>query len=93
MAFIPSSSEGVWATQFDVSGINIWFWTRKSVPDSVTNAKDTIDTSSWGTPSAAWPASSCDIPKFFDAQQLVIDITLCGDWAVSSSSFILSSAR
>ncbi|KAI9058735.1 glycoside hydrolase family 16 protein [Trametes sanguinea] len=76
-----SAGGGVWATQFDVSGINIWFWTRKSVPDSVTNAKDTIDTSSWGTPSAAWPASSCDITKSFDAQQLVIDITLCGDWA------------
>ncbi|CDO77470.1 Glycoside Hydrolase Family 16 protein [Trametes cinnabarina] len=76
-----SAGGGVWATQFDVSGVYIWFWTRKAVPDSVTNVKDTIDTSSWGTPSAAWPSSSCDITKSFDAQQLVIDITLCGDWA------------
>ncbi|KAI8996320.1 concanavalin A-like lectin/glucanase domain-containing protein [Trametes punicea] len=80
-ADFASAGGGVWATQFDVSGIYIWFWSRKDVPDSVTNANNSIDTSSWGTPSAAWPASSCQIPNYFDAQQLVIDITLCGDWA------------
>ncbi|KAH9851304.1 concanavalin A-like lectin/glucanase domain-containing protein [Lenzites betulinus] len=72
---------GVWATQFDETGVFIWFWGRKDVPDTITNAKDTIDPSGWGTPAAAWPASSCDVPKFFTPQQLVIDITLCGDWA------------
>ncbi|KAI0633036.1 concanavalin A-like lectin/glucanase domain-containing protein [Trametes polyzona] len=72
---------GVWATQFDETGVFIWFWPRKDVPDSVTNAKDTIDPSGWGTPAAAWPSSSCDINKFFTPQQLVLDITLCGDWA------------
>ncbi|KAI0660223.1 concanavalin A-like lectin/glucanase domain-containing protein [Cubamyces menziesii] len=76
-----SAGGGVWATQFDVSGVYIWFWTRKDVPDSVTNAQDSIDTSSWGTPSAAWPSASCNITKYFAPQQLVIDITLCGDWA------------
>ncbi|KAI0673170.1 concanavalin A-like lectin/glucanase domain-containing protein [Trametes maxima] len=76
-----SAGGGVWATQFDDSGVFIWFWSRKDVPDSVTNAKDTIDPASWGTPSAAWPASSCDVNKFFTPQQLVLDITLCGDWA------------
>lgn len=72
---------GVWATQFDASGIFIWFWPRTAVPPSVTTATDSIDISSWGPPSAAWPASSCNIPQFFGAQQLVVDITLCGDWA------------
>ncbi|KAI0354226.1 hypothetical protein OH77DRAFT_1405539 [Trametes cingulata] len=76
-----SAGGGVWATQFDESGVFIWFWSRKDVPDTVTNAKDTIDPTSWGTPSAAWPASSCDVNKFFTPQQLVLDITLCGDWA------------
>ncbi|GJE89020.1 glycoside hydrolase family 16 protein [Phanerochaete sordida] len=72
---------GVWATQFDVTGIFIWFWQRPDVPASITTATDSIDISTWGNPSAAWPASSCNIPQFFGAQQLVIDITLCGDWA------------
>ncbi|KAI0325753.1 hypothetical protein GY45DRAFT_202084 [Cubamyces sp. BRFM 1775] len=80
-ADFASGGGGVWATQFDVSGVYIWFWARNDVPDSVTTAQDSIDTSSWGTPSAAWPSTSCNITKYFAPQQLVIDITLCGDWA------------
>ncbi|KAI8996256.1 concanavalin A-like lectin/glucanase domain-containing protein [Trametes punicea] len=72
---------GVWATQIDVSGIYIWFWSRDNVPSSVSNASNSIDPSSWGTPSAAYPSSSCNISEFFTPQQLVIDITLCGNWA------------
>ncbi|KAI9066573.1 hypothetical protein FKP32DRAFT_355906 [Trametes sanguinea] len=72
---------GVWAMQLETSGISIWFWSRKDVPDSVTSADKTIDPSSWGTPSASFGSPSCDISKFFGPQQMVIDITLCGDWA------------
>ncbi|KAI8990389.1 concanavalin A-like lectin/glucanase domain-containing protein [Trametes punicea] len=72
---------GAWAAQFDVSGIFIWFWSRANIPSDVTSDTNSIDTSSWGTPSAAWPASSCNISEFFAPQQLVIDITLCGDFA------------
>ncbi|KAI0354210.1 hypothetical protein OH77DRAFT_1405538 [Trametes cingulata] len=82
-----SAGGGVWATQFDSSGIYIWFWTRDSVPSSVTNGSNSIDTSSWGTPSAAYPSSSCDIGEFFTPQQLVIDITLCGNWAGVASVY------
>ncbi|KAM5533510.1 hypothetical protein V8D89_012847 [Ganoderma adspersum] len=72
---------GVWATQFDATGVFIWFWSRKDVPASVSSATNSIDPSTFGTPSAAWPASSCDVGQFFMPQQLVLDITLCGDWA------------
>lgn len=75
---------GVWATQFDVAGIFIWFWSRSNVPPSITQATSTssIDISQWGPPSASFPASSsCNITEFFTPQQLVLDITLCGDWA------------
>ncbi|RPD77276.1 hypothetical protein L226DRAFT_459589 [Lentinus tigrinus ALCF2SS1-7] len=82
-----SAGGGVWATQFDSTGIYIWFWTRDSVPSSVSSATDSIDISSWGTPSAAYPSSSCDITNYFTAQQLVIDITLCGDWAGEASVY------
>ncbi|PCH44970.1 glycoside hydrolase family 16 protein [Wolfiporia cocos MD-104 SS10] len=75
---------GVFATQFDVTGIYIWFWSRPNVPASITNAtaNSSIDISSWGPPSASYPnGTSCDISKYYTAQQLVFDITLCGDWA------------
>jgi len=71
----------VWATQFDVSGIYIWFWNRAGLPDNVRNPGATIDTSGWGLPSAAYPSSTCNITEFFTAQKLILDITLCGDWA------------
>ncbi|OBZ74680.1 putative glycosidase C21B10.07 [Grifola frondosa] len=76
-----SAGGGVWATQLDTSGIYVWFWTRDNIPSSVSSATDTIDPSTWGTPSAAYPSSSCNISEFFTPQQLVVDITLCGDWA------------
>ncbi|OSD00034.1 glycoside hydrolase family 16 protein [Trametes coccinea BRFM310] len=72
---------GVWAAQFDVSGIFVWFWNRSALPGDISSGSKTIDTSTWGTPSAAWPSSSCNISEFFAPQQLVIDITLCGDFA------------
>jgi len=80
-AGFASSGGGVWATQFDASGIFIWFWNRANIPASITTAADSIDISAWGPPSAAYPAAGCNIGEFFGAQQLVIDITLCGDWA------------
>ncbi|CDO77489.1 Glycoside Hydrolase Family 16 protein [Trametes cinnabarina] len=86
-ASFASAGGGVWATQIDSSGIFIWFWTRDSVPSSVSNAGDSIDPSSWGTPSAAYPSSSCNISEFFTPQQLVIDITLCGNWAGVASVY------
>ncbi|KAH9920835.1 concanavalin A-like lectin/glucanase domain-containing protein [Epithele typhae] len=78
---------GVWATQFDDSGIFVWFWTRDAVPSTVSSATDSIDPSTFGTPSAAWPSSSCNISQFFTPQQLVLDITLCGDFAGTPSVY------
>lgn len=75
---------GVWATQFDVTGIYIWFWSRANIPPSIAQSTPTssIDISDFGTPSASYPANpQCNLTQFFTPQQLVIDITLCGDWA------------
>ncbi|KAJ7190931.1 glycoside hydrolase family 16 protein [Mycena pura] len=56
---------------------------RPNVPASITQATATssIDLSDWGTPSASYVNSTCTIEDFFGPQQLVIDITLCGEWA------------
>jgi hypothetical protein len=60
---------------------------RADVPPSILQATSAspIDISEWGPPSASYPAVTCDIPRFFSAQQLVIDITLCGIWSVDLS--------
>ena len=70
---------GVWVTEMAESGISIWFFTRSDVPDAVTNADSSIDTSSLGTPSAYWGSSTCDISKFFGAHSLIFDITLVSE--------------
>jgi len=80
-AAFANAQGGVWATQFDVSGVYIWFWNRANLPANLQNPGSSIDTSGWGLPSAAWPSSTCNISNFFTAQKLVLDITLCGDWA------------
>lgn len=55
---------------------------RANLPRSIREATSTssIDLSDWGPPSASYPAPVCDISRFFTAQQLVFDITLCGIW-------------
>ncbi|KAF9060328.1 concanavalin A-like lectin/glucanase domain-containing protein [Rhodocollybia butyracea] len=80
---------GVFALQFDVSGIFFWFWQRSGIPASIfqANSSSNMDLSDWGTPSAAYPSSSCDIAQYFQPQQLVIDITLCGIWAGVTSIY------
>lgn len=35
---------------------------------------------SWGTPLSSW-SSGCDIDTYFHQQQIVFDLTFCGDWA------------
>ncbi|KAG9218537.1 hypothetical protein CCMSSC00406_0001349 [Pleurotus cornucopiae] len=74
---------GVFATQIDVSGIFIWFFSRPDLPENLRSAtaSSSLDTSSWGTPSAAWPSSSCKIEDHFTPQQIILDLTLCGDFA------------
>ncbi|KAK0230124.1 glycoside hydrolase family 16 protein [Armillaria fumosa] len=80
---------GAFALQFDVSGAYVWFWSRQNIPKSLTSATSTsnMDTTDWGTPSASFPSSGCDLQKLFKPQKLVLDITLCGDWAGVPSIF------
>ncbi|SJL02682.1 uncharacterized protein ARMOST_06016 [Armillaria ostoyae] len=80
---------GVFALQFDVSGAYIWFWSRQNIPKSLTSATSTsnMDTTDWGLPSASYPSSGCDLQKLFKPQKLILDITLCGDWAGIPSIF------
>ncbi|CAK5271233.1 unnamed protein product [Mycena citricolor] len=62
---------------------SLWFWSRANVPPSIVHATSTsgMDLADWGPPSAAYVNTSCAIEQFFSPQNLVIDITLCGNWA------------
>ncbi|KZV70420.1 glycoside hydrolase family 16 protein [Peniophora sp. CONT] len=82
-----SSGGGVFVTEFAESGISIWFFSRSEVPSSLSGNSSTIDTSAFGTPSANYPTDSCNIDKFFSAQHLIFDITLCGDFAGNPTVF------
>ncbi|RDB18914.1 putative glycosidase C21B10.07 [Hypsizygus marmoreus] len=78
---------GVFVTEFASSGISAWFFARANVPSSVSSNSSTLDTSTLGTPTGNWPSAGCEIDKFFETQNLIFDITLCGDFAGATSIF------
>ncbi|KAG6865060.1 hypothetical protein C0991_005379 [Blastosporella zonata] len=83
-----SAGGGVFATQIDVTGVYIWFWGRSNIPASITAATSTssIDTTTFGMPSASYPATGCNFTDFFGPQQLVLLTTLCGDCIIGPGS-------
>ncbi|KXN88792.1 putative glycosidase C21B10.07 [Leucoagaricus sp. SymC.cos] len=80
-AAFANAGGGVWITEYAESGISIWFMPRANVPSVISSNSSTIDTSALGTPIANWPTGGCDMKKFFSPQNIVFDITLCGDLA------------
>lgn len=66
-------------------GVWVWFWARDdpTVPDEVRFGKSQLkpNPSAWGTPGARFPPDECNFKKFFDAHQMVFDLTFCGDLA------------
>ncbi|KAF7343220.1 Glycoside hydrolase family 16 protein [Mycena venus] len=63
--------------------ISVWFWSREdpTVPADVKAGGSSVDTDSWGTPSATFPNTSCDIESHFAPNNIIINLTFCGDWA------------
>ncbi|KAJ7232980.1 glycoside hydrolase family 16 protein [Mycena haematopus] len=86
---------GVYAAQFDYTGIFIWFWSRPNVPASITQstATSSIDLSDWGPPSASYVNTTCTIENFFGPQKMVIDITLCGEYAGIPEQYLATCAN
>ncbi|KAG9239965.1 concanavalin A-like lectin/glucanase domain-containing protein [Calycina marina] len=73
---------GVFAMQWESSGIYIWFFPRGSIPSDITNGVPV--TTNWGTPVVAFNGGSgCDIDSHFANQNIVFDTTFCGTWAGS----------
>ncbi|KAF8967492.1 concanavalin A-like lectin/glucanase domain-containing protein [Flammula alnicola] len=74
---------GVYALQYETTGINSWFWSRADIPDNIKTATSTstMDPTTWGLPSSAYSPNSCNFTEFFPPQTLVLLTTLCGVWA------------
>jgi hypothetical protein len=84
-AGFASSGGGAFVTEMASTGINIWFFPRSEIPSSLSSNASTIDTSTFGIPVGNWPSTGCNISQFFEPQNLIFDITLCGDWADGAS--------
>jgi len=80
-AAFNNNGGGVFTMLWDNSGITVWFFSRQNIPSDITAGAPVPD--NWGTPSAIWPASSCNPFQFFQNHGVVFDTTLCGDWAGS----------
>jgi len=86
LSYGPSfnNNRGGWyAVERTTSFIKVWFWNRNdgSVPSDVRNGGSSVNTNNWGTPSAFFPNDSCDIQQHFSAHNIIINLTLCGQWA------------
>ncbi|KIM78459.1 glycoside hydrolase family 16 protein [Piloderma croceum F 1598] len=86
-AGFASGGGGQFVTELAEDGISMWFFPRSEVPNSIASNMSTVDTSTFGIPVANWPNGGCNINQFFQPQNLIIDITLCGDFAGNPTIF------
>ncbi|GJE92266.1 glycoside hydrolase family 16 protein [Phanerochaete sordida] len=62
--------------------IKVWFFPRNgATPSDLSSGAGSIDTDNWGTPTAFFPNTDCDIGSHFDENNIIINLTFCGDWA------------
>jgi len=71
---------GIYAMQWESSGIYIWFFPRNAIPADIIAQRPV--TGNWGLPLVAFNGGSgCNIDSHFANQNIVFDTTFCGDWA------------
>ena len=72
---------GVYAMQWESSGIYVWFFPRNAIPSDVTSGSP--NPSGWGLPTAKF--EGCNVDQYFMNHNIVFDTTFCGDWAGATS--------
>ncbi|KAL6249579.1 hypothetical protein RBB50_003432 [Rhinocladiella similis] len=73
-----SNGGGVFATEWTSDAISIWFFPRGAIPSDISSGSP--DPTGWGLPQGQFKGA-CDIDDKVHNQQLVFDVTFCGDWA------------
>ncbi|KAH9921422.1 endo-1,3(4)-beta-glucanase-like protein [Fomitopsis serialis] len=84
-----SAGGGWYAMERTSSAVSVWFWSRtdSSVPSDLSSGASSVNTDNWGTPAAYFPNTDCDLSSVFSSNNIIFDITLCGDWAGQSSVY------
>ncbi|KAJ7698656.1 hypothetical protein B0H17DRAFT_1006638 [Mycena rosella] len=67
---------GVFALQFDTTGIKTWFFQAGKVPSDISSLAP--NPSTWGTPRMSVPTSSCSPTTYFSDLMMVVDTNLAG---------------
>ncbi|KAJ7923470.1 glycoside hydrolase family 16 protein [Mycena leptocephala] len=72
--------------------ISVWFWARddEHVPAGVKFGSILVETHNWGIPVAHFPNTTCNLAQFFDANNIIINLTLCGDFAGNAAVYAAS---
>ena len=70
---------GVFAHLWDCDGIKIWRFPRDAIPSDIQEKQP--NPAAWGTPAALFPSTNCDMASHFYNHSLVLDTTICGDFA------------
>ncbi|THH28434.1 hypothetical protein EUX98_g5747 [Antrodiella citrinella] len=80
---------GFYAMERTDSFIKVWFWQRGdgSTPGDMEFGATSVNTDTWGQPSAFFPNTECDIGAHFGPNNVIINTSLCGDWAGIPSVF------
>ena len=76
-ATLNSDGGSIMAVEWRSAGIRMWQFARGSIPSDITSQKPTPDT--WGTATADFPSTDCNIGSHFKNQSIIINIDLCGD--------------
>ncbi|KAF7334272.1 hypothetical protein MSAN_02388800 [Mycena sanguinolenta] len=69
---------GVFALQFDTTGIKMWFFQTGSVPSDITALAP--NPSTWGSPRMSVPTSSCSPTTYFSDLMMIVDTNLGGSF-------------
>lgn len=76
---------GVLALELRQAGIRMWQFARANVPEGIWSVSP--DPSAWGTATADFPGTDCDVGAHFRNQSIVANIDLCGEWAGQQSVY------
>ncbi|EAU90480.2 endo-1,3(4)-beta-glucanase [Coprinopsis cinerea okayama7 len=74
-----SVAGGVFAHLWNNEGIRMWHFPRGEIPADIEAQQPQPDL--WGKPVAFWSSKTCDMSEHFYDHTLVLDTTICGDWA------------